>query len=53
MLLLDIIETFKKSLEHLEWMDDESRAAAAEKVDFPLHLRTQLLTVPYRLMRSA
>ncbi|KAI0727183.1 metalloprotease [Fomitopsis betulina] len=29
----DIIDTFKKSLKHLQWMDDESRAAAAEKAD--------------------
>ncbi|EPT06082.1 Metalloprotease [Fomitopsis schrenkii] len=32
-IIKDIIDTFKKSLEHLEWMDDESRAAAAEKAD--------------------
>jgi len=28
-----IIETFKSSLEHLEWMDEESATAAAEKAD--------------------
>ena len=28
----DIIQTFKKSLDNIEWMDKESATAAAEKV---------------------
>ncbi|OCH83524.1 zincin, partial [Obba rivulosa] len=30
--ITDIVKAFKHSLEHLEWMDEESAAAAAEKV---------------------
>ncbi|KZT68178.1 zincin [Daedalea quercina L-15889] len=32
-IIKDIIETFKSSLRHLEWMDKESATAAAEKAD--------------------
>ncbi|KAI0636818.1 Metalloprotease [Trametes polyzona] len=31
--ITDIIEAFKESLTHLEWMDEESATAAAEKAD--------------------
>ncbi|KAH9901083.1 Metalloprotease [Cubamyces lactineus] len=31
--ITDIIESFKESLNHLEWMDKESATAAAEKAD--------------------
>lgn len=31
-LLSDIIKSFKSSLYHLDWMDEESAQAAAEKV---------------------
>ena len=29
--LADIVSAFKKSLKHLEWMDEESSDAAADK----------------------
>ncbi|TFY55841.1 hypothetical protein EVJ58_g7996 [Rhodofomes roseus] len=32
-IIKDIIETFKSSLGHVEWMDEESATAAAEKAD--------------------
>ena len=31
-MIADVIETFKKSLQDLDWMDKESAAAAARKV---------------------
>ncbi|PCH38139.1 zincin [Wolfiporia cocos MD-104 SS10] len=31
--ITDIVSAFKKSLAHLEWMDEESAAAAAQKAD--------------------
>ncbi len=34
----DIIDAFKESLKHLEWMDEKSGKAAAEKVGCFLHL---------------
>ena len=30
----DIVKTFKKSLSHIDWMDEKSAKAAADKVKF-------------------
>ena len=30
----DIVKTFKKSLSHIDWMDEKSAKAAADKVEF-------------------
>lgn len=32
----DIVSAFKKSLSFISWMDEESAAAAAEKVTLPI-----------------
>ncbi len=35
----DIVKAFKKSLPHVDWMDEKSANAAADKVNFFLSLR--------------
>lgn len=51
---VDIVDTFKKSLSSISWMDEESAVAAAEKViPFIGHYTRIFLTLLPRLMRFA
>ena len=40
---LDIVEAFKRSLSHLDWMDQTSAKAAAEKVNVKYYLLSDIL----------
>jgi hypothetical protein len=49
----DIVSAFKKSLSFISWMDEESAAAAAEKVTLSILVARIFVTALFRPTQSA